>query len=90
MILRRLKRAWLQHILYRSRIPCSVWHKTIDSSALLARLDQRDRHRLRKLTGLFLHEKSFTGAGGLRVDESMRVYIAIGQPVNEHHPGALT
>jgi Mlc titration factor MtfA (ptsG expression regulator) len=53
-----------------------VWHKTIDSSALLARLDQRDRHRLRKLTGLFLHEKSFTGAGGLRVDESMRVYIA--------------
>jgi Mlc titration factor MtfA (ptsG expression regulator) len=76
MILRRLKRAWLQHILYRSRIPYSLWHKTIDSSPLLASLDQRDRHRLRKLASLFLHEKSFTGAAGLSIDESMQVYIA--------------
>lgn len=42
----------------------------------MARLGHRELHRLRKLASLFLHEKAITGAGGLEVDDFMRVYIA--------------
>ncbi len=76
MIFRRLHRVWLQHILFRARIPYSIWRRTIGTSELLACLDRRDRHRLRKLASLFLHEKTITAAGGLNIDEAMRVYIA--------------
>ena len=53
-----------------------LWHKTIASSALLARLNRREQHRLRKLASLFLHDKNISGAADLEVDELMRVYIA--------------
>ncbi len=76
MILRRIQRFWQQHILFRSRIPYSLWHKTIMTSTLLSCLDRKERHRLRKLASLFLHEKAITGAGGLDVNDTMRVYIA--------------
>ena len=39
-------------------------------------LTQQEQHCLRKLTSLFLHEKAFSGAGGLQVDKSMQVIIA--------------
>jgi len=75
-ILKRLHRAWLQHVLYRSRIPYALWHESIASAPVLSCLDHRDQHRLRKLASLFLREKTITGAGGLVVDSAMRVYIA--------------
>tara|TARA_R110002073_G_scaffold294100_2_gene459814 strand:+ start:729 stop:1511 length:783 start_codon:yes stop_codon:yes gene_type:complete len=75
-MLKRLHRAWLQHVLYRSRIPYLLWQACMESSPTLARLDRKEQHRLRKLTSLFLHEKTIAGAGGLSVDASMRVYIA--------------
>lgn len=75
-MLKRLRRAWLQHVLFRSRIPYPLWHANMASSPSLSRLDRRERQRLRKLASLFLHEKTVTGAGGLTVDASMRVYIA--------------
>ena len=75
-ILKRLHRAWLQHVLFRSRIPYPLWKECLASAPVLARLDHRDQHRLRKLASLFLHEKFITGAGGLTVDTGMRVHIA--------------
>ncbi len=75
-MLKRLRRAWLGHILFRWRIPYSLWHQSIVSAPTLACLDRREQHRLRKLASRFLHEKTITGAGGLTVDLPMRVYIA--------------
>ena len=75
-MLKRLRRIWLQHVMFRSRIPHSLWRESLTSAPVLSRLSQREQRRLRKLTSLFLHEKVITGAGGLMVDSSMRVYIA--------------
>ncbi len=75
-MLRRLRRAWLQHVLYRSRIPYPLWHDCISQVPVLAALDHREQHRLRKLASLFLHEKTLVGAGGQAVDDAMRVTIA--------------
>lgn len=75
-MLKRLHRAWLQHVLFRSRIPYPLWKACIASAPVLKHLDQREQHRLRKLASLFLHEKTFTAAGGLLVDSSIEVYIA--------------
>ena len=73
---KRLRRAWLQHVLFRSRIPYPLWKACLESAPTLARLDHTEQHRLRKLASLFLHEKTIVGAGGLSVDAFMRVYIA--------------
>jgi len=75
-MLKRLRRAWLQHVMFRSRIPYPLWHESMASASVLLRLTNREQRRLRKLASLFLHEKSITGAGGLIVDSTMRVYIA--------------
>jgi Mlc titration factor MtfA (ptsG expression regulator) len=75
-MLKHLYRARLQHVLLRSRIPYPLWHDSIASVPVLSSLDPQEQHRLRRLASLFLHEKTITGAGGLSVDSSMRVYIA--------------
>ncbi len=75
-MLKRLRRAWLQHVMFRSRIPYPLWHESLISAPVLLRLSKREQNRLRKLASLFLHEKTITGAGGLIVDSTMRVYIA--------------
>ena len=75
-MIKRLYRAWRRHVLLRSRIPYPIWHDCIASAPVLSPLDPQEQHRLRRLASLFLHEKTITGAGGLGVDSSMRVYIA--------------
>lgn len=75
-MLKRLHRAWLQHVLFRSRIPYPLWQEAITTAPTLGCLDRREQHRLRKLASLFLNDKTITGAGGLNVDKQMRVYIA--------------
>lgn len=44
---------------------------------MLARLDESETERLRRLATLFLHHKRFLGAHGLEVDEAMRLDIAL-------------
>lgn len=75
-MLKRLRRAWLQHVMFRSRIPYPLWHESMASAPVLLCLSNREQRRLRKLASLFLYEKTITGAGGLVIDASMRVYIA--------------
>ena len=73
---KRLHRAWLKHILFRSRVPYPLWKKVLESSPVLSYLSKREQHRLRKLTSLFLHDKKFTGANDYAVTTEMQVYIA--------------
>ena len=71
-----LRRAWLQHVLFRARIPWHLWQAGTRDSRALAHIERRDLYRLRKLASLFLHEKTISGAQGLVVDDLMRVQIA--------------
>jgi len=75
-MLKRLRRAWLQHVLYRSRIPFDCWHQTMNTDEVFSHLDFSEQHRLRKLASLFLHDKTISGADGFDVDLEKRVYIA--------------
>jgi hypothetical protein len=75
-VFERLRRARLQHVLWRARIPWHLWQAGTRDARALAHLDRRELHRLRRLASLFLHEKTVSGAQGLVVDEVMRVQIA--------------
>ena len=65
-----------RRVLARSSLPEEPWRRTIAAVPALASLGPDERERLRALALLFLHEKRIEGAGGLRVDEAMRVRIA--------------
>ena len=72
----RLQRWWLQRFLRKHRIPQPLWDATLSNIEVLARLNTKERHRLRELASRFLHEKSIAGAQGLLVTDKMRVTIA--------------
>ncbi len=59
-----------------TRIPFQLWQQSTRVLSLFKRLNTRQLTRLRKLTGLFLHEKQFTAAAGMELSEKMRVQIA--------------
>jgi Mlc titration factor MtfA (ptsG expression regulator) len=65
-----------RQILATAGISNELWTAAIAASPVLARLDSDSQRRLRDLTLLFLHEKRFEAAGGLLLDDSMRIRIA--------------
>lgn len=71
---------WRMHresrVLARRAIPEALWQLTLARLPFLANRSQDDLAELRRLASLFLDEKEFTGAGGLRVDDAMAVCIA--------------
>lgn len=71
----RLYRWWVKHLLFSSRVPYPLWRDCLNQLPVLARLTAREQHQLRKLTGLFLHEKTFIGARGLEVDQHIAISI---------------
>ncbi|HEX7080068.1 MAG TPA: M90 family metallopeptidase [Gammaproteobacteria bacterium] len=71
-----LTRRRRRRILERASIPDALWRATIDAVPALARLDPETQERLRALALLFLHEKRIEPAGGLVLDDAMRVRIA--------------
>jgi len=73
---KRLRRAWQGHVLFSAKIPYPVWHRVVRAAPVLLALDQAEEHRLRKLTSLFLREKTINSAGDFSLDEWMRVLIA--------------
>jgi Mlc titration factor MtfA (ptsG expression regulator) len=62
--------------LARRSIPDALWEETLVQCPILGRLDADARRRLRDLALLFLHEKSLEAAGGLVLDDAMRVRVA--------------
>jgi Mlc titration factor MtfA (ptsG expression regulator) len=75
-MLTRLRRWRRQRLLRRARIAAHLWQSCVAQLPVLSHLSRGERLRLRELASLFLHEKTFVGAGGLQVDEAMRVLIA--------------
>ncbi len=63
-------------LLKRRAIPDVMWELTLTRLPFLARRSASELLQLRRLATLFLDEKEFTGAGGLRVDDEMAVNIA--------------
>jgi hypothetical protein len=73
---RRLRRAWQRHVLLSARIPYSIWHRVVRTAPVLLALNHIEERKLRKLTSLFLREKTISSAGDFSLDEWMRVLIA--------------
>ena len=72
-----LLKGWRRRrILALTSIPDAVWQRTVAAVPALVRLDEEQLERLRMLALLFLHEKSLEPAGGLQLDDAMRVRIA--------------
>ena len=65
-----------RHRARHHRLPYPLWREVVTQSSLLATLSRRERARLRRLAGDFLHEKSFSGAGGQVLDDFIRAWIA--------------
>ena len=76
MILRWLRRWRESRLLRRQRIPERLWLSAAAPLPALQHLTHPQLHRLRELASLLLHDKTFTGAGGLTVTDTMRVQIA--------------
>ncbi len=66
-----------RRILANNRISERDWQAALARLPLLDRLSSEDHARLRELAVLFLHQKTFAGAGGLEVTENMRLIISL-------------
>jgi len=75
-ILTRFRRSRTARRLRKSRIPELRWRNILNQVNVLQQLTPDEQHRLRELTSQFLRIKAFSGAGGLEVDDSMRILIA--------------
>jgi Mlc titration factor MtfA (ptsG expression regulator) len=75
-LVRRVKRAWMHHILSKNKVSYALWQTAILASPTLACLSRSEKHRLRKLASLFLLKKTITFVAGFEEDPSKRVYIA--------------
>ena len=65
-----------RRILATGSLPEAAWEAVFAAVPVLRTLDDGERRRLHDLTLLFLHEKSLEPAGGLVLDDAMRVRIA--------------
>jgi MtfA peptidase len=72
--LRRWRR---ERIIARAAIDPAMWEETLQRLPFVDRLTADERARLRATVILFLHEKSIRGAAGLRIDDRMRLLIAV-------------
>jgi len=73
----RISRWWQQRIIRRSTIPQQQWQRVIARLPVLARLDNTEVTRLIELSILFMHAKTFEGAKGLKLDDEMKMLIAL-------------
>lgn len=60
-----------------AEIPDALWQETLARLPFLGWLSADERRRLRDLVARFLDEKEFTTAGGLALDDRMRLSIAV-------------
>jgi Mlc titration factor MtfA (ptsG expression regulator) len=75
--LARLKARREQRIVQRRAIDDALWLQTLAALPFVARRSDADLTELRRLSSLFLHDKEFSGAGGLAVTDAMAVSIAV-------------
>lgn len=71
-------RRWREDRIVRAgAIDDGLWASTVSRYRFLRHLSASDLDRLRRLVTLFLHSKPVHGAGGMEVDQSIRVAIAL-------------
>jgi len=58
-------------------LPPDTWTWLVEDHPILAGLSDVELLRLRELSTVFLHEKTFEGADGLELDQGMREVIAV-------------
>jgi Mlc titration factor MtfA (ptsG expression regulator) len=64
-------------ILKEALLPPDVWSWLVKDHPILDGLSRQELDRLRELSTLFLHEKTFEGAEGLNLTDGMREVIAV-------------
>ena len=65
------------HILKQALLPADVWSWLVKDHPILEGLSPDELARLREQSTLFLHEKTFEGANGLKLTDGMREVIAV-------------
>lgn len=71
-------RTWRRNrILRQADLDDALWQDTVSHFPFAWTLPPEDQRRLRELVILFLHEKDFAGAAGLRLDRAMQLHVAI-------------
>lgn len=71
-----IKRYLTKRTLRKHAIPFSTWHRVTSKMPLIVDRTNKEKARLRLLSTLFLHQKSFTGAHDLEVTLDMGITIA--------------
>ena len=66
-----------RRILSKSNVDDATWQRVTGRLAFVARLKQDERARLRELAILFMHGKQISAAGGLELNEEMKLGIAV-------------
>jgi MtfA peptidase len=64
-------------ILERHAIPSKIFDAAVAALPILHGLDTAERARLREAASLFIHDKTFSAAGGADVDDDTKVSIAL-------------
>ena len=65
-----------RRVLARHRMDESLWRRAVRGLGFVGNLSDEEGRRLKDLVILFLSEKEFSGAHGLKVSDAMRVSIA--------------
>jgi Mlc titration factor MtfA (ptsG expression regulator) len=66
-----------RRVLARHRIDDALWDAVVAPMPFLRGFAREELQRLRELALVFLAEKQFSGAHGLRLDDAMRLSIAV-------------
>lgn len=65
-----------QRALQNAALPDKTWHAAISGLSILRGLSEVELHNLRELVTLFLNEKQLVAAGGLHLNDELRIRIA--------------
>ena len=77
MIFAPLTKLHNYYILRNKSISQALWISTTEKLPLLKKLNDKDLEKLKRLTTLFLHKKTFTGVKGFELDEEKCLIIAL-------------
>jgi hypothetical protein len=71
-------RAWRRNrILAAAKLDRRVWRSALKHFPFARWLSAEERNRLQELTILFLHDKRFSSAHDLQLDDAMRLHVAV-------------
>ena len=72
-----VRRLLRPRVLRNSLIPDETWATLLSQHPILKGLSSDETHRLRQLTTLFIHEKTFSAAEGIELTDHLRAVIAV-------------